>query len=318
MPLYLVIGIFGASFLVLARSSSILVNSLTVLARIFGISEYAIAFLLMSFATSIAELFIGISSAIGGVPELSLGNILGANLLNITVVIGIPALLAGGMKVESKLERRNFWFIFFLALFPFFLASDGLISRGDGVILLLGFISYIWLVFGEKEYFSKAYNHYSSPTGIIHDTLRSLLELFLGTAFILISSAALVWSGSELSSGLLIGGFFLGIVFVALGTTLPELAFGVRSALSQHGSMAIGNALGSVAFNAAFIVGIVSIIRPIKVAGFSELYSVFFAFIAAFVLFNFFIHKNDDISKKEALMLIMVYFVFLIFEVTYS
>ena len=315
MPFYLIIGIFGASFLVLARSSAVLVNSLTILARIFGISEYAIAFLLMSFATSIAELFIGISSAIDGVPELSLGNILGANLLNITIVIGIPAILAGGMKVESKLERRNFWFIFFLALFPFFLASDGLISRGDGIILLLGFISYIWLVMGEKEYFSKIYDHYSSQTGIIHDTLQSLIWLFLGTVFILISSAALVWSGRELIASFLVEGFYLGVIFVALGTTLPELAFGVRSALSQHGSMAIGNALGSIAFNAAFIVGIVGIIRPIKVAGFSELSSVFFAFIAAFVLFNFFIHRNDDISKKEAFTLMLIYFVFLFFEV---
>lgn len=314
MALPLIIAIFVISFLVLARSSAILVNTLTSLAKLFGMSEYAIAFLLMSFATSIAELFIGVSSAIGGVPEMSLGNILGANLLNVTIVIGIPAILAGGMRVESKLERRNFWSIFFLALFPFFLASDGLVSRGDGIVLLVGFVSYIWLIMGEREYFSKVYNNYEVKAGIFSDTVRNIGLLFLGIILIISSSAALVWSGQALIGNFLIGGFSLGIIFIALGTTLPELAFGVRSALGQHGSMAIGNALGSIAVNAAFIVGVVSIIQPIIVEDFSGLLVAFISFIVAFVMFSFFIHNNDDISKKEAIALILVYLAFLVFE----
>src|SRR3989344_1034776 len=113
--------VFAVAFLLLARASGALVTSLTGLARLFHLSEYLVAFILMSAATSVSELFVGVTSAFDAIPQLSLGNILGANLLNLTVVIGISAFLAGGLSVESKISRKNFWLIFFLALLPFLL-----------------------------------------------------------------------------------------------------------------------------------------------------------------------------------------------------
>lgn len=314
MSVFWLSAIFLLSFFFLARSSAALVSALGGIARLLGISEYLVAFLLMSFATSIAELFIGVSSAVSGAPGLSLGNILGANLLNITVVIGISVLISRGIELESKISRANFWLIFILSLFPLLLGADGVISRADGAILLVSFFIYVWHVLGEKEYFSKIVNH--KPKGIegVSKTAKSLLVFFASVAVLLVSSAALVWSGSQIAPLISFTLFSFGAIFVALGTTLPELAFGVRAALKEHGSMAVGNSLGSIAFNSAFIVGIVSVIRPITISGVSQFFFVAGAFITAFILFNIFVYSRTFISKREGVLLIFVYGAFIVLE----
>ncbi|MBI4114632.1 MAG: sodium:calcium antiporter [Candidatus Niyogibacteria bacterium] len=313
-PLILIL-IFVIAFFTLARSSAVLIRGLTLFGRVLRLSEFAISFLLMSFATSVSELFVGISSAAGGISELSLGNIFGANLLNITIVIAIPILIAREkIEIESKIRRRNFWFIFFLSLFPFLLGLDGVISRGDGVILLILFVFYIMLIAGENEYFSKVYKPAQFHEGIFKRGYQALIFLGYGFLFLIISSAVLVWASKELSLLWAIGTLSFGVLFVSLGTTLPELIFGVRAALSEHGAMTIGNAIGSIAFNSAFIVGIVSIIQPITIRSPLEFFFVLGAFIAAFLFFNYFIYQRNTITKKEALIMISIYLIFVSFE----
>lgn len=307
--------VFIVSFLVLARSGALLVNALTGLARLLRLSEYMIAFMLMSFATSISELFVGISSGIGGISEFSLGNILGANLLNLTIVIGVAVLISGRLVIESKISRSNFGFIFGLALLPVLLGIDGVISRADGAGLILMFILYMWHVAEDREYFTKIANHHPLGPEAVKGTLRDLVMFGLGIVLLLVSSAGLVWSGKSLASIFSLGILSFGVLFVALGTTLPELTFGIRASLKNHGSMAVGNSLGSIAFNSAFIVGIVSLISPIRIAQFNEFIFVMGALIVAFILFHIFVHRKTDISRKEGTLLIAVYIVFFIFEI---
>jgi len=306
--------VFLASLFFLTRSSSLLVRSVTGIARLMGISEYMVSFIFMSFATSISELFVGISSAVNGANILSLGNILGANLVNLTLVIGISSLVRGGIKMESKVSRGNFWLIFILSLFPLMLGADGVISRADGLILLVSFLVYIWHVLGEKEYFSKILNHSQQGLESVGETARDLAWFFAAAVLLLLSSSALVWSGVRIADKISFGLFSFGVIFIALGTTLPELAFGVRAALSRHGSMAVGNALGSVAFNSAFIVGMVSLIRPIYIPGLGQFLLVSLAFVGAFVLFNLFVFRRADVSRREGAILLAVYLIFLALE----
>lgn len=307
-----IIAIFVISFLLLTRASALLVSSLTMLARIFQMSEYAIAFILMSMATSVSELFVGISSAVNGIPELSLGNVFGANILDITLAIGIPALLAGTLTIESKIERSNFWSIFFLSLFPFLLGFDGVISRGDGIVLILLFIFYLILIARDKEYFSKIYNNVprTGEAGA-KTTFKNTLLLLLGIFMLVIASAVLVWSAKQISIAFAIETLTIGIVFIALGTTLPELIFGVRAAYAGHPSMTVGNALGSIAFNSSFIVGFVSILQPIHIPNVNEFVLVLAALAIGFLLFNSFMYRENDITKKEAIILIALYIIFI-------
>ncbi|QQG46352.1 MAG: sodium:calcium antiporter [Candidatus Niyogibacteria bacterium] len=312
-PIWLII-IFLASFLFLVKSSSALVKSLTGIARLLRFSEYMVAFILMSFATSISELFVGISSAVSNAPSLSLGNIFGANLLNITLVIGIASLIHKGVELESKISRVNFWLIFIISLFPLLLGADGVISRADGAILLISFFIYIWHVLGEKEYFTKTVNHRPKGIAAVTGTARDIIIFFAAVTVLLASSAALVWTGTKIAAMATFTIFSFGAVFVALGTTLPEMAFGIRAALAKHGSMAVGNSLGSIAFNSAFIIGVVSVIRPITISGLSQFFFVASAFIVAFLLFNIFVYSRTFISGREGVFLIAVYAIFIFLE----
>jgi len=313
MALY--ITVFIASFLLLTKAGSMLVKSLTHLARLLKLSEYLIAFVLMSFATSIPELFIGVSSAIGDISSFSFGNILGANFINITLVIGLVSFFSNGIKVESKIKYQNFLIVFFIAMLPIFLAMDGMISRGDGIVLILFFIIYLIRLLSEREYFTKVVNEIKIiDFEDITKTFKSIGHFFLGLVILVASSALLVWSGKSISDEAGISLLSFGIVFVALGTALPELAFGIRAAMLKHHSMTIGNSVGSVAFNSAFIIGIVSIIRPIHIVnGYSFAIAGLFIFVAFFA-FNFFVYRQSNISRKEGIILIALYFFFLVVQ----
>ncbi len=306
--------LFAVSFIFMARAGGTLVGCITRMARFFKLSEFVTAFILMSFATSIPELFIGVSSAIGGVPNMSLGNIIGANFLNITLVIGIVAFLGNGIRVESKISHQNFLLIFFLAFLPILLALDGIISRGDGIVLILAFLLYIYRLIGEKEYFTKILNGVNLDFRALGKFFVSMNRFFLGVMVLVASSALLVWAGEKLAVGIHMNLLSFGVIFVALGTTLPELVFGARASSLKHANMGVGNALGSIAFNSLFIIGVVSLISPIAVQSDSAFFIATAFLFSALLLFNIFIYSRSAISRKESLILISLYFFFIVIE----
>ncbi len=310
---YLYILIFAIAFIVLAKSSDFLVGSLTGLAKFFRISEYLVAFIFMSMATSVPELFVGISAAVKNIPQLSLGTVLGSNLVNITLILGLTIIFGKGLKVESKISRRNFWLIFALSFFPLMLGFDGIISRGDGLLLILLFIFYITQLIKEREYFTKKVNHFPRIK-MASRIFKHLSYLFVGVTFLILSSVVIVWSGEIIAENVAMSVLSFGIIFVALGTSVPELAFGIRARMLGHDSMAVGNSLGSNAFNATLIVGLVSLINPITVTvSFNLIFIAIFLFFA-FILFNLFVYSKSFISRKEGLVLILIYVLFLVFE----
>jgi cation:H+ antiporter len=302
--------VFIVAFIVLARSSDFLIRSLTGLARLFSLSEYTIAFIFMSMATSVPELFVGLSSAVKNIPEFSLGTVLGSNLVNITLVLGLIVFLGKGLSVESKISRRNFWIISGLSFVPFLLAVDGVISRGDGIILLLLFVFYISQLRKEKEYFTKTVNDIRPKE--VAKTFNHLFYFFAGVGFLILSSFAMVWSGQAISEKIGISILSFSIIFAALGTSLPELAFGIRARMLKHDSMAVGNSLGSNAFNSTLIIGLVSLVRPIRLDFSLDLIVAALFLFLGFIFFNIFVYSKSFISRKEGAVLIGIYILFLI------
>jgi cation:H+ antiporter len=276
-----------------------------------GISEFLIAFVLMSGATSASELFIGVSSAIQNVPSLSFGNILGANFLNIVFILSLIAILNGGIKVESKISRRNFWFIVAIAGLPAIFAFDGIISRIEGLILLAVFGIYIVRILSEKIYFAEILNGVKFGSDGFNNFFKNLGLVTAGLIFVVVFSGLLVNSASKVAQLINFTFFSFGVIFVALISTLPELIFGLRAWMLKHPDMVAGNSLGSVAFNSGFIVGLVSVIRPISIAKNGDFFLISFFMILSLVIFNVFIRTKDGISRKEGFILFSFYFIFL-------
>lgn len=306
--------IFIASFLILVRSSSYLVIGLTRIARLLGVSEFLVAFIMMSAATSMSELFIGFSSAGQNAPLLSFGNVLGSNFINIVLVLGIVSVLINGFEIKSKIQRKKFRLIFGLAVLPLLLIADGRLSRIDGVILLFAFFLYIFKLLEEKSYFTEIFNHVKFEKGVVGKFLKEIGLTVLGLILLVASSAFVVYFSKNIAEILSIKIFVFGLIFVSLGTTLPELIFGLKAAELKHPDLAVGNALGSIAFNSTFILGIVSLISPINFAWNSNLVIVSAFLIFSLILFNIFVYTKGGLSRKEGFFLLFIYLLFIIIK----
>ena len=285
------------------------------IARILHLSEFMTAFILVSVATSIPELFIGISSITQNIPIVSLGNIFGANLANLTLVLGVAVLFAGKIKGGGKISSRNFWLIFALAFLPVILFIDGVLTRADGIILIVAFVLYIVKIFKDKEYFHRAINGVKDSLDLrsASHVFKHLSRFMFGVILLIASSFALIWAAREIIDVYFSARyFFFGTVILALGTTLPELIFAVRYALSGQTGAILGNALGSVVFNSVAIIGIISFLKPIEIQFSKDMFLVLAALFVAFVLFHFFVYTKKEISRKRGLVLLLLYAIFII------
>ena len=182
---YLIIFVILCCFLV--KSGEVLVKVMTVLSHYFKLTEYVLAFILMTFATTLPELLVGLTSAAKGTPIVSLGNIIGSNLVNLTFILGLVSIVAGGLKVESKIAKRDAWIIFFISAIPLLLILDGGLSRGEGFLLLIIFAGYVFHLLKQKEAFTHRVHH------LRHDItgLEKLLKKF---AYFVFAAAVLILS----------------------------------------------------------------------------------------------------------------------------
>lgn len=310
--LWLDIGMFIGSCLVLIIAGDLLVRSLTKLCQFLRMSEFIVGFVLMAFSTSLPELSVAISASLIDESALVLGNVIGSNIVNLTLVAGVTALL--GRRITTKeplIKRDSYWMLFIstLAVVLMFIGKE--LSRIDGVILLSVFATYMYLMIKDrKKYYhdQPLTNHVKrwAVLGYFLLFLVALPLLFYGAKFV-------VTSGQTLSVNLALPPLFIGLFFIALGTSLPELAFSSGAAIKKHGGLSMGNLIGSVVFNSAFILGIAAIINPITGNLFLFLTSSFFMLIICF-LFAIFIETSNGLTWKEGLLLLFFYIFFIMVE----
>jgi cation:H+ antiporter len=282
-------------------------------------TEFIVAFVLMAGATTMPELFVGIVSGFNGNPELSFGNIMGSNIINLTLAVGLGVLVAKGLKCDGAVLQRSSIYTIVIALLPLILMLDGSISRVDGIILLLGLAVYIQRLFYQKERFTKIF---SNSLGREWDKFKLFLKdlgLFLGSLILLIASAqGIVWSAGGLAGQLGLPLTIIGALVVALGTNLPELTFGIRSITMGHKDMVLGNLLGAVVFNSTLVLGITVLISPLDVPDVSPyLIGIIFT-VVALLFFAIFSRTGREINRKEAIALLLLYIGFVLTEIFFS
>jgi len=312
--LYLLI--FVVLCFALIKSGGYLVEILVKLSKIFKLTEFVLAFILMTFATTLPELIVGITAGFRGVPVISLGNIIGSNLVNLTLILGLVAVISKGIKVESKIAKRDAWIIFFISLFPLLLLFDKKLSRGEGVLLLVVFGWYVWHLLQQKDAFSHRVHNMQNEVEAHHNhKLSKLILYFALTVVVLIASAwGLVEISKLIAVELYIPLTLVSIILVAIGTSLPELVFGIKSAILKHEGMCLGNIIGSVVINSAFILGITAIISPIKLESLNVVGIGAVFMLVAVLLSNVFLSSGRKVSIKEGWILIGFYILFLIVE----
>ena len=310
---YLYILIFIASCLLLIRSGTWVVGSLVRIAKALGWKKFVVASVLMAFATSLPELFIGITSAFHQRPQLSFGNIIGANIIVLTLVAGGGALLAKGLKFEGKILRKSSLYAAVIAFLPFLLILDGKMSRWDGIILLLIFVFYFSHLFQEQKRFTEVFiSEFKKDWTQFKLFLKDGLIFLGGVCLLLLSAEGIVFSASNLATSFNMPLVITGMFLVAIGTTLPEISFGIRSIAMGHKEMILGDILGSVVVNSTLILGLVVLISPFEIYNFSP-YLIGIVFTAMTCLFfAVFSRTGKVITRKEAVVLLAIYILFVV------
>ncbi len=297
--------IFAFLLAVLVLSGIITTRSISNISSYLRLGLFVTGSLITGIATSTPELAIGIDSAIKGIPELSLGNILGTNVVNLTVIIGIAILIAGKVDFDKGDIKKETIYPFFTAFLPIILSLDGVLSRIDGLILIIVFIAYFWLVI-RKNYFE------GDELSITRTQfVKSSVFLSLGIAGLLISSWYLVSYASLIAVEMGLPLFVVGILLLSIGTSFPELSFQTVSLLHGYKLLTIGDILGTTVVNSTLVLGITSLLNPILVTDFRDFVIVTIFTVISVFIFSYYL-RSKGITRLKALLLVLIYLVFIV------
>lgn len=308
----------------LIKSADIVVISLRRLSKSTHVAAFVLSALLLALATSFPELFVGITSALEGSSSLSLGVIVGSNIANISLMGGLAALLTGRVHVHGEFMKKDVAIALLAGILPLILAFDGELRRVDGLILLAVYAAYAtsffkvrFLEIAERHktenFFHRLFrkiNHFDV------DKTKEFGRLFVGLALLLFSADMVVEVAKQLAIFANIPVFVVGLIIVAVGTSLPELAFSLRSLGDKEPKMFFGNLLGSTIANSTLIIGITTLINPVTGLARSDYLVSAAFFVIIYLTFWFFIRSKFRLDRWEAGVLILLYLVFAILEFT--
>lgn len=313
--MWLYILIFLVSCIVLAKAGTFTVRSLSLVAGSLKISEFTVSFLLMAFTTTFPELFVGLTSAFQQKPQLAFGNIMGSNVVHLTLLVAIAVFLGRSLKAGSAIIQRTAFYVGMICFAPLLLMLDGRLSRLDGVLLLLVMFLYFHRLVYYKERFSKIFAAAKNGNWASIRTLFRNTGLFLiGVVLLLISAQGIVWASLHLASEMGISLVILGAVLLGLSTNLPEIIFGIKASGMGHPEMILGNIMGAVAVNAGMVLGLTALISPFRIANFAPYVTGIIFTVLAVVCFSLFTRSGKEISRKEGLFLLFIYLAFVVVQ----
>ncbi|KKP70027.1 MAG: hypothetical protein UR87_C0015G0010 [candidate division CPR3 bacterium GW2011_GWE2_35_7] len=295
----------------MAKSAQILIKSLTIISRFFHLSEFAISFLLMATATSLPELMIGINAALANESVLVLGNVIGSNIIDLSLVIGISIIIARNLRVRSTIAKRDSLYMLVLGSFPLVLLADGYLGRLEGFALVCFYILYISRLLKQKAEFKSLENGISKK-----NVITNFILFGIGIAILLGCSKLLLVSSERIALNLNLSLTFVGLILVAMGTSMPELIFETQAVLKSRSELVLGDIMGSVITNINLVLGIAAIINPIQIQNPSIFYSSAIFMVVILILFNIFLRSERKLDTVEGIILILVYISFLILELT--
>lgn len=303
-----------AGLLFLVVGGEFLVRSSVGLSFKLNLSKLVIGMTVVSFATSAPELIVSLQAALDGHPDLALSNVVGSNIANIALVLGVTAIISP-LSVDRDFYKMNWPVMVLLSLVLFFfLKNDNILNRIEGTILFISLIIFVYFMIKISRK-----NKINKDDGDIDEALRetSNIKIFIW----LVLGGVALWGGSELlvkgavdiASKLGVSERVIGVSMVALGTSVPELSASIIAALRKEKAISLGNLIGSNIFNIASVLGLTAIVMPINVIDKGLLSNdiIWMIAISTLLLPLVFIPKKLKISRFKGLMLFLAYLTFI-------
>jgi cation:H+ antiporter len=297
----------GANLLVLGAAK---------FSKSIGVSPLIIGLTIVGIGTSLPETVVGIISGIKKVSEVSFGNIIGANIYDLCVIIGVSSLIRPLVVENAKLLFRELRWMTFSFLVLLLFCSDGEINAINGILLIFLQIIYLYYCYSSAKKERQEAELLEKETAefiAVHNKRKPILyfsQLVAGLTIIIFGGEILVRAAIEIATMLNVKKEFIGMTILSFGTALPEFTTSVVATIKKEFSLAIGNVIGTVIYNTLAIIGIVSILSPIEVS------SAFFfyrmpALVIVSVLLFFISNSGSKISRKEGFVLVCMYLLFL-------
>lgn len=305
-------------FALLIKGADIFVGGASAVAKKLGIPPVIVGLTIVSIGTSAPELAVSITSALKGNNEIAIGNVLGSNLFNILMVLGVTTMVLP-MIVKKEKIKADFSINIFLTVLLFVLTFDSIfgstnniISRTDGLILVIICIAYIgFLIFKAKK------TNMPNPTEEEENinALGKIISIIIGAIGIVLGGQLVVDSATNIAYSIGMSEKLVGLTIVAMGTSLPELVTSVVAAVKGEKDIALGNILGSNIFNILLIIGISSLITPIPVARTLIVDFIFLTAVSVFVFGLIFFNKKQEkkLSRVEGAILVALYAGYIIY-----
>ncbi len=301
-------------FVVLIKGADVFVDGASSVARNFKISKMLIGLTIVSFGTSAPEFAVSVKSLLSGNGDIVLGNVIGSNILNILLILGIASLVHSLHVKNATVKRELPITLLITAIFAALLSDhlfdpklNNMFTRGDGIVLLLSFSIFVYYLIAMMR---------NKTAEITEEDNKSYLPLFkavlytiVGILAIIIGSNLVVDSASNLATILGVSQKIIGLTIVALGTSLPELVTSVVATKKGEYDIAIGNVVGSNIFNIGVVIGLpVALLGGISHVTFDII--DLFVMLSATILLFIFSFNDRKITKREGIILLLIFVIY--------
>lgn len=298
--------LLSLGFVMLVKGADWFVDGASGIAERFGIPQLIIGLTIVAMGTSAPEAAVSIAAAVKGNADITIGNIVGSNILNVFIILGISSIITPLMVSRSTIFRE-IPFMILITLLLLLQGMNGIVGHFEGIILLFIFGVYLGYLF----WTAKKGNGVGTDVSKKRRLWQSVLGTIVGLVMIVVGSNAAVDAASAIARILGLSERFIGLTIVALGTSLPELVTSVSAARKGNADIAIGNIVGSNIFNILFVVGLSAMITPIPFS--SEFYIDTIVAALAGVLLLICSMRNRKLHRPSGIAMLIGYILYFIF-----
>jgi len=303
--------IYFFSFLFIWYGSGLIIGSIDRLAHRFKISSFAASFFVLGILTSLPEATIGVNAVIEAEPEIFVGNLIGASLVLFVLVIPILAVFGNGVTLNHQLNEKNLFLSLIIVAAPIFFIIDQKITRYEGLFLIILYLVLFYMIEKRKGLIERIHDEIIYGKGQV---FRDIGKIIVGILIVFVSSGFIVDKTRSFSQTLGISSYIVSLLFLSIGTNLPELSLAIRAINMGKKNVALGDYIGSAAAN-TLIFGLLTFFygKTITVTNHFLLTLIFI--VLGFGLFFLFSRSKNDISRREGTALLFLYLLFLITEI---
>lgn len=292
----------------LAKSSSLMITGISSYAKKLGLSDYLVGLFVVALTASIPEFLASVSAIAFASSDIVFGTIFGSNIMGVTLVIGLLALVAGRLPIKEQVFEKSKWDVLLLTALPFLLLFDGRLGKIDGAIMIVSFFFYLFMLWKRE-----------GQTGMIKEKVKikfiykDSLVFLLSFVALTIASLLLVNSSLHLATLLNIPELLVALLLIGIGAQIPDLFLGINAIVGGHDAVAVGDLIGSMITKSLLFLGIFAFFSNLTFHVPNMIFTGTLTLISCIALFYFI--KNESLTRKEGVLLLAIFSIFMLGQI---